>query len=225
VFRIKICGVTTVADALLAAEAGADAIGLNFYAPSPRCVDVKRAERIVDATPQGLAKVGVFVNSGVEEMTRIHDALGLDLIQLHGDEPPELLSALGERAVVRAFRCGKTGLDDLPQWLQTCERRGRRPEALLIDAFQPGKYGGTGRAFDWRLVDKVRGRLGGIKIAIAGGMRPDNVGEAIAAARPYAVDTASGVESAPGKKAPELVRAFVAAARAALDKLDNHCDG
>jgi phosphoribosylanthranilate isomerase len=220
-FRIKICGVTTVPDALGAAEAGADAIGLNFYPPSPRRVDMRTAEEMAEAVPAGVAKVGVFVNETAEKLIRTHDRLGLDLIQLHGDEPPELLESLGDRAVVWAFRCGDGWLDELRHWLKTWRELDRWPEAVLMDAFQPGSYGGAGKVFDWELVDKARRELGDIKIALAGGLTPANVGDAIAAARPYAVDTASGVEASPGKKDLRLVREFVAAARAAFGRSDS----
>jgi phosphoribosylanthranilate isomerase len=220
VFRIKICGVTTVADALVAADAGADAIGLNFYPPSPRSVDVTRAAQVVEAIPPQVTKVGVFVNMPADELVRAHDRLGLDMIQLHGDEPLEVMKALGDRSVVRVYRCGEAGLDDLPQWLEEWRAGGRGPEAVLIDAFHPGGYGGAGSTFDWRLVSRVRAKLCWLKIAIAGGLNPNNVDDAIAAARPYAVDAASGVEISPGKKDPELVRAFVAAAKAAFRKWD-----
>lgn len=214
-FRVKICGITGVDDALIAADAGADAIGLNFYARSPRHCGAEVAKAIAAAMPAGVLKVGVFVNATAEEIRHTVDVVGLDLVQLHGDEPPELLRALRPLAVVRAFRLG----DDpsvVSGYLRCCHRLMCVPRMVLIDALRPGKYGGTGATLDWEAVDKNRHHFGGLPLVLAGGLTAANVAEAIAAVRPWAVDTASGVETGPGKKSEALVRKFVAAAKAAL---------
>jgi phosphoribosylanthranilate isomerase len=214
-FRIKICGITTPDDAVVAARAGADAIGVNFYRPSPRFV--ARPREIVDALPAGVWKVGVFVNSPPEAACELFDSLGLDLVQLHGDEPPEHLLQLGKRPVLKAFRCGHD-LRNVAEHLQRCEELGCRPAGVLIDAAVPGQYGGTGAAPDWDLIARDRGLLGDLPLVLAGGLRADNVAQAISAVRPTAVDVASGVEASPGRKSPDLVARFVATAREAFDR-------
>jgi len=213
-FRVKICGITSVEDAQTAARAGADAIGLNFYAKSPRRVELPLARQIIEALPGGVVKVGVFVNALPEEVRRTFDEVGLDLVQLHGDEPPELLGDLGARPVLRAFRLGRAGLEPVRQYLELCRALGWRPRMILFDAQVAGVYGGSGQTLDW---DALAGRGTDLPPAVlAGGLRPENVAEAVRRARPYAVDTASGVELSPGRKAPERVAEFVLRARQAL---------
>lgn len=246
-FQIKICGITTVDDALLAAEAGADAIGLNFYEQSPRCVTPERARKIADAL-RGLRRpprvVGVFVNRAVPSIWEIALAAEIDAFQLHGDEPPRvvvemnILNSTGNTnwltrllvpeprfLIVRAFRCQGPSLLPISDYLRECrelkyaDHAQRMPQAVLIDAYQPGCYGGSGQIVDWNVVRAERDMLAGLPLILAGGLTPDNVAEAIAAARPDAVDVASGVESSPGKKDPAKVRAFVAAAKEAFDNV------
>jgi phosphoribosylanthranilate isomerase len=214
VFRIKICGITTVEDALLAAEAGADAIGLNFYERSPRYVTAERAKEICAALPRGVAKVGVFVNSLPKGVVATAERLGLDAVQLHGDEGPDFLAALGQLPVIRAFRCKEATLDGVRAFLNLCEPAAH-PVAILLDAHAPGGYGGTGQVLDWAAIRREQHKLGGLPLILAGGLTPENIAEAIRIARPAAVDTASGVESAPGKKDSAKVRAFITAAKAA----------
>lgn len=218
-FEIKICGVTTVQDALAAAEAGADAIGLNFFPGSSRWVDEQTASAIVHALPADVMKVGVFVNSADRLVLDIYDQIGLDLIQLHGDEPPEYLGALGNRPTLKAFRCAEDGLAPALAYLERCRELGRMPEMVLMDAFRPGHYGGTGATINWlTLVDHQTNREMP-PLVLAGGLRAETVAEAIAMVEPMAVDTASGVESSPGHKDPALIAAFVNAARQAFDRL------
>jgi phosphoribosylanthranilate isomerase len=215
VFRIKICGITTVEDALLAAEAGADAIGLNFYDKSPRYVTAERAKEICDALPAGVAKVGVFVNSLPKGIIATVNRVGLTAVQLHGDEGPDFLAALGKLPVIKAFRCKESTLDGVKAFLDLCGESSQ-PIALLLDAHAPGNYGGTGQVLDWAGLARERNKLLGLPLILAGGLTPQNVAQSISLARPDAVDTASGVEAAPGKKDPEKVRAFVAAAKSAI---------
>lgn len=215
-FQIKICGVTRPSDVRLAALAGADAIGLNFHPASPRYVDLATADKIVSAFPPGVAKVGVFVNAGADQIRGLADRLGLDWIQLHGDEPPEMLSRLGDRQVLRAFRFSEHGAAAIPRYLELCRSAGRMPDAILVDACQPGEYGGTGVTADWKVIAEIREVFAPLPWVLAGGLTPFNVQDAVAAARPWAVDVASGVESRPGVKNPLLVRAFVAAAQKAF---------
>jgi phosphoribosylanthranilate isomerase len=253
-FRVKICGITNVEDAVAAVEAGADAIGLNFYEGSPRCVSIERAREICSAVSGRAMRVGVFVNAGREEIERVRVAAELDAIQLHGDEPAEdvayfsqLLRAPlsdAEEEMVREYaaasddrraekfrrlmehsmptrviwarRMDDRGVAAISQDLVDCSFHGGRPAAVLVDAATPGRYGGTGETVSWvGLVDHYRW-LNGASLILAGGLRPENVAEAILLVKPHGVDVASGVESAPGKKDPVKVRDFVMAARTAF---------
>jgi phosphoribosylanthranilate isomerase len=217
-FRIKICGITTTQDARAAAEAGADAIGLNFCSASARCIDLVTARSIVRSAPSLVAKVGVFVNEPVGRLIEMADALGLDFIQLHGDEPAGQLAELAPRGVIRAFRLG----DDfrpLLDYLQVCRELGHLPTAALLDAFAPGVYGGTGKTANWDKMRDFRQSADDVPVVLAGGLTPENVAAAIALVRPAAVDVASGVEMAPGRKDAVRMREFVAAARRAWQDL------
>jgi phosphoribosylanthranilate isomerase len=217
-FTIKICGITRPEDGRATADAGADAIGLNFYPQSPRGIDLGRARAIIGELPARLIKVGLFVNAAADEICRTYDALGLDLIQLHGDEPPELLAVLGGRPVMKAFReTGADGLGKMFDYLETCRRLGCLPRSILLDAPQTGGFGGSGKLADWSLARRFRETKGMPSFVLAGGLKADNVAEAIRATGAHAVDTASGVESEPGIKDPMALAAFVRAARLALD--------
>jgi phosphoribosylanthranilate isomerase len=220
-FRIKICGITNADDARLAADAGADAIGLNFYAGSPRYVDIARAEAISAVLPAGVAKVGVFVNAAAREVAETAMRLALDYVQLHGEEPPEFLgevAALSPVPILRALRFGPAGLTPLAEYLNRCDELGTSPPAVLVDAFSPAAFGGTGEAVDWAALASWRRDLPVENLVLAGGLRPENVRQALSTVRPTAVDVASGVESRPGRKDPQLVRDFIAAAMKKGDK-------
>lgn len=222
-FQVKICGVTNLEDSGCCAEAGADAIGLNFYPPSPRCIGVDLARQIASALPPRVTKVGVFVNASRDEVLRTADRVGLDVIQLHGDEPPQMLAELGERRVLRAFRCVSDDVRPVVEYLRRCEDAGRPPWAVLIDAYQPRAFGGTGHVANWPLVRRLSETLLGVPVVLAGGLRPGNVAAAIEATRPAAVDTASGVESEPGRKDPQCIRDFVGNALEAFRRLNSTC--
>lgn len=215
-FQIKICGITSVEDAQMVARAGADAIGLNFYPKSPRYIDLEQARAIVRAIPSGIAKVGLFVNAPTNQIRRIFHDLRLDLVQLHGDEAPDTLAQLGECPVMRAFRLTEAGLGPVLNYLSACRQLGCLPRFTLLDAYCPGHYGGTGQAADWRLAAGYQTGVSAPSLVLAGGLKAENVGEAIRIVRPVAVDTASGVECEVGRKDPERVEQFVAAARGAL---------
>lgn len=229
-FRVKICGITNVDDALAVAAAGGDAIGLNFFARSRRCVAIDVAERIVNALSQynlsqnapgnRVVKVGLFVNADADEVCRTYDRLGLDLVQLHGDEPPEYLGQLGGRPVMRAFRIGSAGIAPVLDYLEQCRARDAMPRLVLLDAQVPGAYGGTGKTTDWTAAAGYAAMPNMPPLVLAGGLTPQNVGEAISAVHPAAVDTASGVERSPGRKDPAAVAAFVQAAQSRLYTLD-----
>lgn len=204
VVRSKICGITRVEDALLAAEAGADAIGLVFYAKSPRAVDVRRAREIVAALPPFVTTVGLFVDMPRGELNGILEAVPLDLLQFHGDETPADCAGY-HRPYIKALRV-RPGED-------IAARCAGYPQAagILLDTFVPGVPGGTGEAFDWSLVPESPG----CPIVLAGGLTPDNVAAAICQVRPWAVDVSGGVEAGKGIKDAARVRAFLAAVRAA----------
>jgi phosphoribosylanthranilate isomerase len=217
-FRIKICGVTNADDAEAAVDAGANALGINFYSASKRFVDSAVARQIADVVPDNVAKVGVFVNHSLREILDAVESLRPSYIQLHGDEPPEFLSALpSEIKIIRAYRCGLKGLAPLASYLEKCPAFGRTPDAILLDSDAPGAFGGTGRIADWSSIANQKAILGNAPLILAGGLTPMNVGPAIAAVRPDAVDVASGVEHQPGLKDRELMKHFIDAAREAFD--------
>jgi phosphoribosylanthranilate isomerase len=215
-FHIKICGITCVEDALAAARAGADAIGLNFYPASPRFVHSEQAQAIVAASLPGVIKVGLFVGAPPGDVCEAFDRLRLDLIQLHGDEPPEYLTRLGGRPVMRAFRLGPAGLGPISRYLEGCGRLGCLPRLVLLDAYTRGVYGGTGELADWAAAAEYAGMADAPPLVLAGGLTPQNIAAAIRSVHPAAVDTASGVETSPGRKDPAAVTAFVRAAREAF---------
>jgi phosphoribosylanthranilate isomerase len=252
-FTVKICGLTTPGDAALAAAAGADAIGLNFVAGSPRVLGVAQAEAVAAAVPPGVLKVGVFAGATAAEIRRVAEAVGLDAVQLHGHldgagpgvDPPTLCAELAGLTIIRAVRlepgrqAGRLPHMGRPSrspeaepdhaddplaaaraWLAAAAALGHPAAMVIVDApvtrgTAAGHLGGTGATADWAAF--ARARPLGLPTALAGGLTPDNVSAAIRASMAAAVDTASGVESAPGRKDPEKLRAFVAAARQALE--------
>jgi phosphoribosylanthranilate isomerase len=209
--KVKVCGITIRADALAAVEAGADALGFNFYAPSPRYIAPEDARRIIAELPHDVLSVGVFVNEdSAAAVARMAERSGVSAVQLHGDESPEYCAELGEHEVIKALRVGK---DFAP------EEAARYPaHSILLDAYDARARGGTGETFDWSLARRTREVVA--QLYLAGGLRPENVAGAIAAVAPYAVDVCSGVELAPGRKDAARVRAFIAAVRACEKNLD-----
>ena len=205
---IKICGITNLADALAACEAGADVIGLNFYRLSPRMVSVEDAREIRTRLPAGVGTFGVFVNEESREILRVMREVGLDALQLHGDEEPGVVTELARVAPV--FKALRVGADFSAATLE----KYADAAGFLFDAAEgaAGQYGGTGRLADWGVAQQA---ARGHRIFLAGGLSPENVGAAIAQVRPYGVDVASGVESAPGLKDHERLREFIVAARQA----------
>jgi phosphoribosylanthranilate isomerase len=207
--RVKICGITNPADALETVAAGADAIGLVFASGSSRRITPATAAAISQELPPFVARVGLFVNAPAQEIIAAIETAGLDTIQLHGDETPEFAAQFRRHVkVIRAFRV--RGADTLKQ-LVAFEQV---TDAWLLDAYVPGQHGGTGAQFDWDLAVQVGGE--GRPVILAGGLNPANVAEAVRQVKPFAVDVSSGVESSPGRKDPEKVRAFVVAAKTAL---------
>jgi phosphoribosylanthranilate isomerase len=200
---VKICGITNAGDARVAADAGADAVGLIF-AESPRRVDVEEARRISIELPENIVKVGVFVDEDPAEVIRVCREVGLDLVQLHGDEAPETVTAARESGVkvMKALRVrDATSLEAL---------EGYEADLFLLDTYSERVRGGTGERFDWEVAKSVRGRD---NIVVSGGLGPENVREAVEFFEPYGVDASSSLEDGPGKKNVERVRRFVLAAR------------
>lgn len=274
--RVKICGITSLDDALAALDAGADALGLNFFAGSKRYLDPQRAAQIAHAVPQ-VARVGVFVNAPPDEVAHLARQLRLDAVQLHGDETPETLAEVvallgpptrasahppapppdaqrsahpesagpaqphirdnsahpadpdvrrARPAVIRALPTSAGGLPPIVDYVERCRRLGCLPDWLLLDAQHGGAYGGTGHTADWDLAAayaQLAARSAASQhwpsLILAGGLTPQNVALAIETVRPAAVDTASGVESGPGRKDAALLRAFVQQARTAFAAL------
>jgi len=196
--RIKICGITNLEDALLAADLGAHALGFIFSAKSPRCVAPEAAREIIRQLPPLVVSVGVFINEEAALVRDLAARLGLDWVQLHGAETPEYCRGLGRR-VLKGFR-----IQDENSLKALQDYRGA-VQAFLLDTYQKGQIGGTGATFDWDLARQAQDYG---PIVLAGGLTPANVAQAIKTAQPQAVDVASGVEAAPGKKDPEKLRAF-----------------
>jgi phosphoribosylanthranilate isomerase len=221
-FRVKICGITSVEDLNHAVAANADAIGLNFYEKSPRAVSLPVASAIIrDWAAANVHRVGVFVNQAREEIEEIGNSLTLTGIQLHGDEPPDSVAHFASLRwrVIRARRMSERGVAEIAADLGLCREAGMLPNAVLVDAMTPGRYGGTGEMVSWVGLADHKRWLGDTPLVLAGGLTPDNVAEAIRIVRPAAVDVASGVESAPGKKDPAKIRDFVANALGAFEAL------
>ncbi len=212
-FQIKICGVTRPQDVASVIAAGGDAVGLNFFPDSSRFVGPQAAAAVSEACGTAVQRVGVFVNASPQEILHLAAVCQLDWLQLHGDEPPEMLADLEAYPILRAFRFGAEGFRPLQQYLERCVALQALPAAILLDAAAAGHFGGSGQTLDWpRLRTELDGQLE-LPWILAGGLGPHNVSDAIRQARPRGVDTASGVESSPGIKDPGLVSEFVTVAR------------
>ena len=201
--RSKICGITRIDDALAAVAAGADAIGFVFYAKSPRAVSVMQARAIIAALPPFVTTVGLFVNASACELNETLDAVALDLLQFHGDETPAQCEGF-HRPYIKALRV-KAGDD-----IEAACAAYQRASGILLDAYVEGVPGGTGEVFDWSLIPQRLSK----PIILAGGLSANNVAQAIAQVRPYAVDVSGGVEKSKGIKDHDKIRAFMQAVRA-----------
>lgn len=211
---VKICGIQDPDTACMIADLGASALGLNFYSPSPRSIDVAQALKIKTAmSDRDTALVGLFVKHSLIEVKSVCNELDLKIVQLHGDEPPEFLAELvrsfPELKIIRAFRAKEPDLSPLTDFLTECDQCGKRPDYVLIDAYSPQAYGGTGHVAPWEMIhDQYREREWP-PLILAGGLTPQNVAEAIQTVKPFGVDTASGVENAPGIKSQDMVKEFL----------------
>ena len=202
---IKICGITNLDDAHAAVAAGADALGFNFYKPSPRYIEPRAAGEIIDQLPSTVLTVGVFVNEGTpHDAMRIANEAGVKALQLHGDESPQYCRELGrDTYVIKTLAVSDSFNVELPQAYEV--------EAIMLDTKDNRVRGGTGRVFDWSVAQQVSQLIP--KLYLAGGLSPENVAEAIATVHPYAVDACSALEDRPGVKNHERLRAFVEAVR------------
>lgn len=201
--QIKICGITNLEDALACAAAGANMLGFNFYPASPRYVKPAAARSIIEQLPGEAMTVGVFVNAGAPaEVMRIADLAGMSALQLHGDESPAYCRELRGRFVIKALRANDR--------FNAASAAQYETDAILLDAFADGARGGTGKVFDWSIARRINRN---VKLFLAGGLGPENIGPALAAVQPYAVDACSRLESSPGRKDIEKVRAFITAVR------------
>jgi len=201
--KVKICGITSIADGQAAAEAGADMIGLMFYEQSLRHIALATAVEISRALPPFVLRVGVFVNPDEALVTRAIAECGLNLLQFHGDEPSDFCTQFGVMSLKALRVRDAETLNQLANF---------HTDAFLLDAYSKGGRGGTGEKFNWDLA--IEAQKFGKPIFLAGGLTPENVADAVKKVKPFAVDVSSGVESAPGKKDAAKVRAFVAAVRA-----------
>jgi phosphoribosylanthranilate isomerase len=210
--KVKICGITSWMDARQAVANGADILGFNFSVRSPRYIQPARAKGIVRRLPKHISAVGVFVNESEPKMLAIARTVGLDAIQLHGDEPPAVVARLKRsRPVIHIIKAIRVRKSSAARELERFEGA----SALLLDAFDGRARGGTGKTFDWSIARRAK-RYG--RIFLAGGLTPENVGEAIHAAQPYAVDVCSGVEAKPGKKDAALLKDLMRAVKGAQRK-------
>jgi phosphoribosylanthranilate isomerase len=204
--RIKLCGITTLDDALMAVDVGAWAVGCILWPQSPRMCEPAEAARIAAAVRRRAHVCGVFVNQHLDEVTGLVDGLGLTMVQLHGNEGPAFCGEVARRTGAKVMKAAPVRTAADVRALEAFHT-----DFHLLDAHVPGMRGGTGETFDWEL---VRARRSKIPLVLSGGLRPENVAEAIAATHPFAVDTASGTEASPGIKDPAKVAAFVEAVNA-----------
>ncbi len=197
---VKVCGITNLKDARASVEAGANALGFNFYSQSPRYISPLDAARIIQQLPESVLAVGVFVNELDDEAIQtVAKTTGIRAVQLHGDESPSFCKSLNGLFVIKALRVGD-GFDP-------AEAAKFKTDAILLDAFSAGVYGGSGKLFDWTIAARTKEFVN--KLFLAGGLNASNVGQAIQTVQPYAVDVCSGVESAPGRKDPIKLSAFM----------------
>jgi len=202
--KLKICGIKNLDDAMAAVDFGADALGFVFFKESPRYISRDEAAKIIKQLPSFTTTVGVFVNETPDQIERIISLTGIDIIQLHGDEPPEMCDT--SKRIIKAIRVRSL------ESLEPLKRYREKVSAFLLDTFTPGTFGGTGQKFNWDIALDAK-QFG--RIILAGGLTPDNVAEAVRYVRPYGVDVSSGVESEKGKKDLKKMKLFIERAKGA----------
>lgn len=218
-FRIKICGVRSPEEAVQAIDSGADAIGLNFFPNSRRFVSFDLATRIASSVGTLAIRTGLFVGASTDTVRAANRQVGLDMIQLHGDEPVAFLRELRDLRLLKVFRFSGETASVIQPYLEECSQFGVSLQGVLVDAYDPSHYGGTGRLADWSLLREHWSSFRGLPIVLAGGLKPENVAEAIRQVRPHGVDVSSGVEKRPGLKDPAKVRDFCQAALGAFAEI------
>jgi phosphoribosylanthranilate isomerase len=213
---IKICGITSVADARMVADSGANAIGLNFFPDSPRFVLPSLAHEIIQSLPPFVEPVGLFVNMPVADIRQLAQSLNLRTLQLHGNVTPQTVTDLKDFSVIPSFPLrDAASVSVVLEFIAGSRHAGRLPNAILVDAFDDRKLGGTGRTAPWSIAREVVAQSQ-VPIILAGGLTARNVGDAVRVVGSWGIDVASGVEVAPGRKEPYKVRSFIDAARRAV---------
>ena len=203
--KVKICGITNIEDAMAAIDAGADALGFVFFRESPRYISPENAKAIINALPPFIVKTGVFVNEPIENIEKIISMTGVDLIQLHGNESPEMCRS--SRRIIKAFRVkSMESMDPLNDYKELVS-------AFLLDTYTPDVLGGTGQIFNWDIAIEAK-QFG--RIILAGGLTPENIADAVKRVAPYAVDVSSGIESKRGKKDHKKMQFFIERAKSVL---------
>lgn len=206
--RVKICGITNAEDALAAIDAGADALGWNFFPGSKRFISPRRAIGIIRDLPQPIAHVAVMANPTFDDAVAIANSGAFTALQLHGNEPPDFCRQLANQRVrfAKAVSVSDTAPDSMIAFAT---------DTIVLDSAVPGEFGGTGRTFPWQRAADLRQSFPAIRFVVAGGLTPENVAEAIRVVRPFGVDVTTGVEDSPGRKNHARLRAFIASARSA----------
>lgn len=204
--KVKICGITNLEDALLSAKFGADALGFNFYAKSPRYISPENAREIIEQLPETILKVGVFVNESLEKVIEIARIAKLNALQLHGEETPEYAAELKLKTNLEIIKAFRVSPEFKPEDVLKYET-----DAILLDAYNPKEHGGTGETFDWEIAKKVQQISP--KMYLAGGLSPDNIADAVWAVEPFAVDACSCLEIVKGRKDQKKVSLFISAAK------------
>ena len=206
--KVKVCGITSYADAAMALDHGVDALGFNFFPGSSRFIDPVSARQIIERLPPLSVSVGLFVNTPTEDVAEMARVAGIQVLQLHGDESPEYCRKLCDWPLIKAVRIGRGPIEESLQDYPV--------SAFLLDSKDDVLFGGTGRSFEWSRAQEIKSIR---PVILAGGLRADNVREAIRKVIPYAVDVCSGVESAPGKKSTRKLRKFMSEVRNGIDSL------
>lgn len=214
---VKVCGLTTLDNAVDVANLGVDAIGLNFYRNSKRYISPEIAKEIVAALPNNVQPVGLFVNHSIEEVQHIAELTKISTLQFHGDESPEYVSQFKNYQIIKAFRVNEANVDSLGDQIESFHTSGIELFGCLIDAHVAGEFGGTGQAAPWDLLTEVYDVERFPPLILAGGLNPENVQDAVNCVHPWGVDTASGVEASPGVKDLELTRKFIELSRTPQD--------
>jgi phosphoribosylanthranilate isomerase len=205
--KVKICGITNLEDALLSVKFGADALGFNFYPKSPRFIEAEKVREIVEKLPKEVLKVGVFVNESLEKIAKLAKLAKLDALQLHGEETPEFAKELKAKTGLEIIKAFRVSPEFQPEDVLKYE-----VDAILLDAYNPKEHGGTGETFDWKIAKKVQEIFP--KMYLAGGLKHENITDAVKNVNPFAVDACSGLESEKGKKDKWKTQSFIEKCRA-----------